>query len=79
MITPDQAVAARRLLGWSLMKLSSCSGVSDVSIERFEKGKVASHGFRANIDAIQRALEGGGIEFSRQQPSVRLREGNHGR
>jgi transcriptional regulator with XRE-family HTH domain len=72
MITAEQAAAARKLLGWSLMRLSSCSGVSDVTIERFEKGKKAPHGLRPDIGAIQRALEGGGIEFSRAQPSVRL-------
>ncbi|HLW92054.1 MAG TPA: helix-turn-helix transcriptional regulator [Roseiarcus sp.] len=72
MITADQAIIARRLLGWSLMKLSSCCGVSDVTIERFEKGKKNRHGATLNLDAIQRALEVGGVEFRREQPTVRL-------
>jgi transcriptional regulator with XRE-family HTH domain len=72
MITADQTIVARRLLGWSLLKLSSCSGVSDVTIDRFEKGKRNRHGAALNLDAIQRALEVGGVEFTREQPNVRL-------
>lgn len=72
MITADQAVTARRLLGWSLLKLSSCCGVSDVTIDRFEKGKKNRPGAALNLDAIQRALEVGGIEFRQEQPNVRL-------
>jgi len=72
-ITADQAVAARRLLGWSLLKLSSCCGVSDVTIQRFEKGQKSRHGAAPNVNAIQRALEVGGAEFTQEQPGVRLR------
>ena len=72
MITADQAVIARRLLGWSLMELSSRCGVSDVTIDRFEKGKNKRHGAALDVNAIQRALEAGGVEFTRSQPGVRL-------
>jgi len=37
MITGDQVGAARRLLGWSLIRLSNYSGVSDVTIKKYEK------------------------------------------
>jgi hypothetical protein len=37
MITGEQASVARHLLGWSLIRLKSCCGVSDVTIQNFEK------------------------------------------
>jgi hypothetical protein len=40
MITGEQASVARGLLGWSLMRLSGYCGVSDVTIQSFERGKV---------------------------------------
>jgi transcriptional regulator with XRE-family HTH domain len=39
MITGEQASLARRLLGWSLMRLSNFCGVSDVTIQNFEIGR----------------------------------------
>jgi transcriptional regulator with XRE-family HTH domain len=72
MITGEQTVIARRLLGWSLMELSSRCGVSDVTIDRFEKGQKKRYGAALDTDAIQRALEAGGVEFTRSQPSVKL-------
>jgi len=75
MITAEQAVRARRLLGWSLMKLSSRCGVSAVVIDRFERGKKNRPGAAPNLEAIQQALEDGGVEFRREQPPVRLAGG----
>ena len=71
MITPDQDSAARKLLGWSLIGLSNHSGVSDVSIEKFEKRKLWRPA--PNVEAIQRALEAAGVEFTNGNRSgVRL-------
>jgi transcriptional regulator with XRE-family HTH domain len=72
MITADQVSAARRLLGWSLIRLSSCSGVSDVTIEKFEKGRLGR--LTLNVEPIRRTLELGGVEFTQEQPGVRLKK-----
>jgi hypothetical protein len=72
MITSDQVSTARRLLGWTLIRLSSCSRVSDVTIEKFEKRKFCS---QTSLEAIQRALEIGGVEFTNVgQPGVRMKK-----
>ncbi|HLW93074.1 MAG TPA: helix-turn-helix transcriptional regulator [Roseiarcus sp.] len=73
MITGDQVSTARRLLGWSLIRLSGYSGVSDVTIEKFERGKGRLESFAPNIEAIRRALELGGVEFTHEQPGVKLK------
>ena len=74
MITGDQVGMARRLLGWSRIALSGRSGVSEVTIDKIEKDKLCAHAAREapNIAAIQRALESAGVEFTLQQPGVRL-------
>jgi hypothetical protein len=75
MITGEQVSVARRLLGWSLMRLSSYCGVSDVTIQNFGRGK-----FRRpapDIEAIRRALELGGVGFTQAQPGVRMRARSH--
>ena len=56
------------------MRLSSCCGVSDVTIQNFERGK-----FRPapDIEAIRRALELGGVGFTQAQPGVRMRARSH--
>jgi transcriptional regulator with XRE-family HTH domain len=69
MITGEQVGVARRLLGWSVIGLSSCCGVSDVTIQNFEKGKIGRPA--SDVEAIRRALELGGVEFTREQPAVR--------
>jgi transcriptional regulator with XRE-family HTH domain len=72
MITGEQASMARGLLGWSLMRLSGYCGVSDAAIQNFERGKIRRPA--PDVEAIQRALEIGGVDFMRAQPMVRLRE-----
>jgi transcriptional regulator with XRE-family HTH domain len=74
MITGDQVGMARRLLGWSRITLSGRSGVSEVTIDKIEKGKLWIHAARVapNIAAIQRALESAGVEFTLRQPGVKL-------
>jgi transcriptional regulator with XRE-family HTH domain len=69
-LTPDRAKAARRLLGWSLIRMSSYCDVSDVTIERFEKGQRVD---AQSVSTIRQALELGGVEFTAEQPGVRLK------
>jgi transcriptional regulator with XRE-family HTH domain len=71
-ITGEQVSVARRLLGWSLMRLSSRCGVSDVTIQNFEMGRIRRP--TPDVEAIRRALELGGVEFTLEQPGVRLRK-----
>jgi transcriptional regulator with XRE-family HTH domain len=73
MITGEQVSVARRLLGWSLMRLSNVCGVSDVTIQNFEMGR-DRRPTTADVEVIQRALESGGVEFTQEQPGVRLRK-----
>ena len=69
-LTPDRAKAARRLLGWSLIRMSSYCDVSDVTIERFEKGQRVD---AQTVSTIRQALELGGVEFTAEQPPGGLR------
>jgi transcriptional regulator with XRE-family HTH domain len=73
MITGEQVSVARRLLGWSLMRLSNFYGVSDVTIQNFEMGR--DRPTTPGVEAIQRALELVGVEFTQVQPGVGLRKG----
>lgn len=61
MISPEQCRAARAWLGWSQEELAKSAEVSLSTIRDFEKGDREPIGH--NIQAIQRALEAGGIEF----------------
>jgi hypothetical protein len=69
--TGDQVNVARGILGW--MRLSGYCGVSDVTIRNFERGKSGRPA--PEVEAIQRALELGGVEFMQAQPMVRLKGG----
>jgi transcriptional regulator with XRE-family HTH domain len=74
MITGEQASLARRLLGWSLMRLSNFCGVSDVTIQNFEMGRDRIP-TTPDVEAIQRALEEAGVEFTNgKKPGVRLKK-----
>lgn len=58
---PRQCKAARVLLDWSQDDLAERSLVSVSTIRNFEQGKRAT--YPANLAALKRALEAGGIEF----------------
>jgi DNA-binding XRE family transcriptional regulator len=61
MVTPAQIRAARGLLKWTQAMLAHRSALSTVTLNMIENETVAP---RANtLDAIQRALEQGGVEF----------------
>jgi transcriptional regulator with XRE-family HTH domain len=62
---------ARAALEWSLKDLAERSQVNHVTINRFEKGQAESN--PSTLAALQRALEGAGVEFTNgDAPGVKL-------
>lgn len=60
MITRKQVRASRAVLGWGVRELGEHAGISFNTITRFENG---GDMLSANLEKVQRALEGEGIEF----------------
>jgi transcriptional regulator with XRE-family HTH domain len=74
MITPAQCRAARALLDWTQENLAKESKVSKRTILHFEKAS-GRQPLRISLDAIQRALEAAGVEFTNgDQPGVRMKK-----
>jgi ribosome-binding protein aMBF1 (putative translation factor) len=72
-MTPAQCRAARGLLNWSEDRLASSAGIKVSVVREFEDEKSVP---RMTAQALQRAFEAAGIEFSdhgapgvRQQPA----------
>jgi transcriptional regulator with XRE-family HTH domain len=63
MLTSGQIRAARALLDWSQLKLAEESGVSLATVRRIESDRGPDRSTGPNLDAIQRALENGGVTF----------------
>jgi transcriptional regulator with XRE-family HTH domain len=61
LISIQQIKPARRLLGWTQSQLSRNSGVSENSIQRYEKGLRRALG--STLGKIERTLEAAGVEF----------------
>jgi len=61
MMTGPQIRAARQLLGWSQFELSRQSGVSETTIQRFEKGRIELRG--PTQTSIVSALLSNGVAF----------------
>ena len=61
MVTPREVRAARAFLGWTRQRLADRAIVSLNTVIRLEQGVVDPRA--STIDAVQRALEGAGIEF----------------
>jgi hypothetical protein len=61
MITSEQCRTARAMLGWTLGQLGKASKVNEATVRRFELGHRKP--IAVTIDAIQRALEDGGVVF----------------
>ena len=77
MITSDQIRAARALLRWSSLELSTRSGVGQATIKRIEVMPGVPSGQIRTLEAIRAALEAAGIEFigaPGDAPGVRLHE-----
>jgi transcriptional regulator with XRE-family HTH domain len=61
---------ARAALGWGLREFAAAAKVSIDTVARFERGDELKE---RTIDALQRALEAAGVEFTNgDQPGVRL-------
>ena len=75
-MTTAQLRAARALLRLPADRLAEMAGVSLVTIRRAEAQDGPIRMMPANLDAIRRALEAGGVEFIPENgggPGVRLR------
>ncbi len=75
MITPDQCLEARELLGWSRVRLGSRCDLSHTSLRRFELGVWFPKSER--LAAVQHAFEAAGVIFveeNGEEPGVRLRK-----
>ena len=69
-LKPLQCRMARAALGWGVRELAAAAKVSTDTVARFERGDELKE---RTIDALQRALEAAGIEFTNgDQPGVRL-------
>jgi transcriptional regulator with XRE-family HTH domain len=71
---PVQCQMARAALGWGVRDLAAAAKVSIDTVVRFERGDDLKD---RTVEAIQRALEAGGIEFIDENgggPGVRVRK-----
>jgi hypothetical protein len=69
---PNQSIEARRLLGWSQLRLALAADVSPFAVELFEAGSATTT--PQVILAIQAALEAAGVEFiPENEGGVRVR------
>src|SRR6478672_2509119 len=79
-IVPMKAVQlrmARAAVGWGVRDLAKQAGVTANTVTRIENGADAK---QSTMDALQRALEAAGVEFTNgEQPGVRIskRAGAH--
>ncbi len=74
MLTSEQIRAARALLRWEQKDLAAAAEISVQTVKRLEKtpGKVSA--YTGTMEAIQKALEAAGVEFTNDDaPGVRLR------
>jgi hypothetical protein len=76
MLTGAQIRAARALLRWSGERLAEECGLSWGTIQIAEKTDGVPNMMARNLQAIQVALEKGGVEFTNDdEPGVKLRKG----
>ena len=71
-ISPEQVIAARKLLGWSQADLALMAGVTESAVRHFERRTRVPWG--ASLAAIKKALESAGVEFIASEavrPSLR--------
>jgi transcriptional regulator with XRE-family HTH domain len=71
MITGEQVKAARELLGWSQVRLSSKSGFGDSTNSKFERGEIRPSVL--SLTTIKRTLEDAGVDFGEGEPGVKLK------
>jgi len=78
-LTSEQLRAARAIVRWKAVELAEKAGVGLSTVQRAEQGDGPVTMMRANMDAIRRALEAGGVEFIQENgggAGVRLRKQN---
>ena len=71
---PVQCRMARAALGWEVRELAAAAKVSADTVARFERGDELKE---RTVEAIQRALEAGGIELIDENgggPGLRLKK-----
>ena len=74
MVTSDQIRSARAMLRWSSQKLATKAGVGVSTVQRMENAVGVPSASGKNLDAVQRALEAGGVTFTNgDEPGVKLR------
>lgn len=79
MIIGPQIRAARALLNWSAEELARKANLGVATVRRAEAADGAPSMTSANLAAIRRTLEAGGVEFTNGgQPGVRLQVGLDG-
>jgi transcriptional regulator with XRE-family HTH domain len=74
-MTPAQCRAARGLLRWTQPDLAKASGVSDVTVRKFENEQATPQ--RASLQVMRQAIEAAGVIFVEENgegPGVRLRK-----
>jgi transcriptional regulator with XRE-family HTH domain len=74
-IISEQIRAARQLLRITADELANLSGVGVATIRRYELMSGVPSGNARSVEAIQQALEAGGVEFvgtPEDRPGVRL-------
>ena len=78
-LTSAQIRAARALLDWTQPKLAEVAKLSVPTVRRMEGSRGPSASTEANVDAVRRALEAGGVVFLDPEeskdggPGVRLK------
>ena len=82
MVTAAQLRAARGLLDWAQEHLAKMAGLSVSTVKRMESADTGpSKSSLANVEAVCRALEKGGVQFlpgNGHGPGVQLRDGKKG-
>ena len=74
MVTSDQIRSARAMLRWSAQKLATKAGVGVSTVQRMENAVGVPSASGKNLEAVQRALEAGGVAFTNGgEPGVKLR------
>ncbi len=75
MITSDQIRAARALLRWSAQELATNAELGISTVQRMEGAEGVPSASGRNLEAVQRILEAGGVEFTNgDAPGVRLKK-----
>ncbi len=77
MLTSEQIRAARALLRWGQEELARAAGISVETVKRLERTPGPISAYIGTVDAITKAIEARGVEFTENEEGrgVRLRRG----